>query len=75
MIRKCSSMAISCGSTQVKAVDEVKYLGASLDQTMSGEFMADNVIPKSNSKMKFLYRIGKILSIHAKKLLVSALIQ
>ena len=37
--------------------------------------MADNVIKKSNSKLKFLFRNAKFLSTHAKKLLVSSLIQ
>ena len=37
--------------------------------------MGDRVIKKANSKLKFLYRKGKYLTVHAKKLLVTALIQ
>ena len=56
-------------------MESVKYLGAHLDQSLSGEIMASNVIKKANSRLKFLYRKGQFLSTHARKLLVSSLIQ
>ena len=75
MLKKQNSLNVTCGDTKVGSVESVKYLGAHLDQSLCGEKMADSVIKKTNSKLQFLYRKGKFLSMHAKKLLVSSLIQ
>ena len=75
LLKKCNSLKVTCSETEIAQTETVKYLGAHLDQTLSGEAMADNVLKKTNSKLKFLYRKSKFLSVHAKKLLVSALIQ
>ena len=54
---------------------QVKYLGLTLDQALDGEQMVDNIVQKSNAKLKFLYRQANQVSQETKKLLVSALIQ
>ena len=45
-----------------------------MDETMSGEVMALNVIHKINSKPKFLYRKNNFLTPKLSRLLFSALI-
>ena len=56
LLRKQKSINITCGDTEVWSVDSVKYLGANLDQSLTGEIMADNVIKKANNKLKFLQK-------------------
>ena len=74
-LAKCSQLGVTCNGINITASTTVKYLGANLDQAMSGEPMGDRVIKKSNSRLKFLYRKGKYLNFHAKKLLSTSLIQ
>ena len=47
---------IKYGDLKIKQHSKVKYLGCLLDETMSGEAMALNVVNKINNKLKFLYR-------------------
>ena len=42
--------------TEIKQYAKVKYLGCILDQSLSGESIALNVIDKVNSRLKFLHR-------------------
>ena len=49
LLRKHKSINIACGDSKVGSGDSVKYLGANLDQSLTGEIMADNVIKKTNS--------------------------
>ena len=74
-LRPQSTLNISCNGQSIKPTNSVKYLGASLDQSLSGESMARSVIKKANSRLKFLYRKGQFLTLHTKKLLVMSLIQ
>ena len=46
-----------------------------MDETMSGEAMALNVIHKINNKLKFLYRKNVFLTPKLRRLLCNALIQ
>ena len=47
---------VKYGYIQIKQDSKVKkYLGCLLDETMSGEAMALNVVNKVNDKLKFLY--------------------
>ena len=43
------------GDIQIKQHSKLKYLGYLMDETMSGETMALNIIHKINNKLKFLY--------------------
>lgn len=66
---------MQCAGNVLKCQTQVKYLGATLDQSLSGEQMALNVITKANAKLKFLYRKARNVDLHTKRMLVSALIQ
>ena len=46
-----------------------------LDQFLSGEIIASNILYKSSNKLKFLYRNAGKFNLETKKLLISALIQ
>lgn len=70
-----SSLNISCNGQTIESKTSVKYLGAIIDQCLSFDSMARNVIKKSNARLKFLYRKSEFLTHHTKKLLVSSLIQ
>ena len=49
--------------------------GVTLDQFLSGEIIASNILYKSSNKLKFLYRNAGKFNLETKKLLTSALIQ
>lgn len=69
-----SSLHVSCKGTDIQSTSNVKYLGATLDQSLSGEAMASSIIKKANARLKFLYRKRDYLTFHTKKHLVMALI-
>ena len=54
--KNIKKLNIKYGDIQIKQHSKVKYLGCLMDETMSGEAMALNVIHKINNKLKFLYR-------------------
>lgn len=72
---KHNTIQVQCAGNTLTCNTHVKYLGAKLDQSLSGDGMAENVISKSNARLKFLYRQVKNVDLKTKKLLVSALIQ
>ena len=61
--------------TEIKQYEKVKYLGCILDQNLSGESMALNVIDKVNSRLKFLHKQNRFLTPPLRRLLCNALIQ
>ena len=74
-LKKYSQLNITCNDIKIQSTASVTYLGAELDQSLSGEAMGAKIIKKSSSRLRYLYRKGKFLTSHAKKLLASALIQ
>ena len=60
---------------KVDQFDSVKYLGATIDQTLSFEPKARSVLSKVNGRLRFLFRKAKFLSFHTKKLLAMSIIQ
>ena len=60
---------------QIKQYSKSKYLRYILDETISGEAMALNVVNKINNKLKFLYRKNIFLTPALRCLLYNALIQ
>jgi hypothetical protein len=74
-LNKHSSLKVVCNGNDVVAKKSVKYLGAELEQTLSGEAMGELVIKKANSRLKFLHRNARNFDIKTKKLLTSALVQ
>ena len=60
---------------KLKKHSKVTYLGGLLDETMSGETMALNIVHKINNKLKFIYRKNSFLTPALRRLLCNALIQ
>ena len=54
---------------------KVKYLGCTLDESLSGDSMALNVIDKKNSRLKFLHGQNRFLTPLLRRLLYNAVIQ
>ena len=69
-------MDVAWAGTTISSKSCVKYIvGLELDQTLSGDQIADKIISKSSAKLKFLYRQAKHFDLQTKRLLTSALIQ
>ena len=64
-----------CNGTAIKQYEKVKYLGCILDQSLSGESMALNVIDKVNSRLKCLHGQNRFLTSPLSRLLCNALVQ
>ena len=79
--RKCAMFCWSIplnivqNGIEIKQYGKVKYLGFVLDQSLSGESMALNVIDKVNSRLKFLQRQNRFLTPPLHRLLCNALLQ
>ena len=58
------SLNIVYGNVEIKQHSKVSYLGCVLDEALTGETMAINVINKISAKLKFLYRKNKFLTPH-----------
>lgn len=74
-LKRIQNLQVNCNNHIIKSTDSVKYLGVNIDQHVSGEAIATQVIAKSNSKLKFLYRQIECLDQNTRKILSSALIQ
>ena len=74
-LKKVGKLNISYKSMIIKQFPKITYLGGLLDQTMSGDIMALNVIRKVNCRLKFLYRKNTFLTSKLRRLLCNALIQ
>jgi len=74
-VKSNSDRNITCSGQSIKSTSSVKYLGATLDQNLTGEAMASSIINKANARLKFLYRKSDYLTVHIKRLLVLSLIQ
>ena len=51
------------------------YLGVDLDQSLDGSKIAEKILKKGNSRLKYLFRQAGCLNLASRKLLASALIQ
>ena len=74
-LRNAKALNIVYRGTEIKRYEKVKYLECTLDQNVSGESMALNVINKLNSRLKFLHRQNRFLTPPLRRLLCNALIQ
>ena len=74
-LKSQSNLQILCKGTNIESKEVVKYLGAVLEQCLSGESMVKLIIQKVNARLKFLFRKQKFLNLHSKKLLVMSRIQ
>ena len=73
-LRKVSSLNVICNGTKIGCTKQVKYLGAQMEQNLSGDAMAKNVLGKVNGRLKYLYRQGKYLPKNLKHTLCNALL-
>ena len=73
-VKKLSNLDITCNNVSISAQPNVNYLGAKIQQNMSGENMAEAVVKKVSSKLKYLYRQCKGFNKETKKQLANALI-
>ena len=72
-IKKVPKRNINYKNVQAKQSPKVTYLGYILDETMSGESMALKVTNKINSRLEFLHRKNKFLTLALRRLLCNAL--
>ena len=66
------NLNVTCNGSVNEPTTNVKYIGATFDQSLSFGSMACSVLKKVN--LKFLYRKKEYLTQHAKLLLVMSLI-
>ena len=74
-INNCDDLNITCNNVKIEAKKEIKYLGATLDQSLSGESMYDNVLKKANRTLKFLYRKANFLKSRERKMMCNTMLQ
>jgi len=74
-LKKVENLNIVCNDVRIESKSAVKYLGAVLDQDISGQSMGNNVISKVNKYLKFLYRNGKYFDSKCRKLLCQSMVQ
>ena len=74
-LRKVNDFEVRCNNEVIKQVTNVKYLGLQLDNHLSGESTVNNILKKTNSRLKFLYRHKDMLNFKCRKTLCSSLIQ
>ena len=55
-IRKQSTMKITSGDNEVAAIENVKYLGVSLNQTLGVKYIAEIILKKGKTPDPNFYR-------------------
>jgi hypothetical protein len=68
-------LKVKCSSKEIKSVTSVKYLGALIDQDLSGNSMGNKVIKKVNGGLKFMFRKKDFINFNERKLLCCAMLQ
>ena len=74
-LAKVNHLNIHHGNHVIEQKQSVKYLGVTLDNTLSGKSMVDRILSKINGKLRFLYRKQRFLSKGVRRLLCNSLIQ
>ena len=74
-LRNANALNIVYNGTEIKQYAIIQYPGCILDQSLSCESMALNVIDKVNSRLKFLQRQSHSLTPPLRRLLCNTLIQ
>ena len=74
-LKRAGMFQVTCDGAPVKRVSSVKYLGVTLDESLSGKPHAENVIKKCGGRVSFLFRHASILNFKSRITLCSALIQ
>ncbi len=73
-LTRANDFKVFCNGMEISTSSSVKYLGVTLDDTLSGDSIASNIINKYNGRLKFLYRHAECLNFKSRKTLTSALI-
>ena len=73
--KKIGRLEIKYGNINMNRYSKVTYLGCEIDEILSEEAMALNVINKINSRVHFLYRKNGYLLPYLERLLSNAIIQ
>ena len=68
-------LKVKCNGKEIKSVSSVKYLGALIDQDLSGNSMGNKVIKKVNGGLKFMFRKKDFLNFKERKMLCCAMLQ
>ena len=71
-LKKVSNFSVDYNDHVIKPVSNLKYLGVQLDHHLSGEVMAEEILKKANSRLKFLYRHSNFFNQKLRKSLFSA---
>ena len=74
-IKSAEKLCVKYHDIEIKQHSNVSYLGCILNESLSGDPMALNVINKINSRLRFLYRNARILSPPLRRMLLNSLIQ
>ena len=74
-LKKYNNLNIRYGTVHIKQYHTVSYLGCVLDKNLSGKLMALQVIKKTNTRLRFLYRENRFLFQPLRRLLCNAIIQ
>ena len=74
-LKKIKDFFVTCNGQTINNQEAVKYLGVMLDQELSGEAIANEVIKKVNARLRFMYRQGYFLTSSMRKTLCNSLIQ
>ena len=74
-LKKDNNLNIRYGTVHIKQYHTVSYLGCVLDENLSGEPMALQIIKKIKTRLRFLYRKNRFLSHPLRRLLCNAIIQ
>ena len=74
-LKKHINLNMKYVTVHIKQYHTVSYLGYVLDENLSGEPMALQVIKKINTRLRFLYRKNRFLSLPLRRLLCNAIIQ
>ena len=72
-LNKHAKLHILCGENIVSSKESVCYLGVDLDQSLDGSKIAEKILKKGNSRLKYLFRQAGCLNLASRQLLASAL--
>ena len=73
-LKKVQSFTVECDGNQIKPASSAKYLGVTINESLSGESIACDILKKAGARLGFLYRHAHLLSERTRKTLSTALI-
>ena len=74
-LKKVNTFSVTCDGNQIKPSNSAKYIGITLDESLSGETILPVIfLKKAVARLGFLYRHAHLLSEKTRKTLSTALI-